>query len=329
MNDIEATPLVSVIIPVFNTANYLRKCLDSVVRQTYANLEIIVVNDGSTDNSLSIIREYAANDKRIVCIDKPNEGLPATRRAGVEKATGKYIQHLDSDDALAHGAIRMLVDRAEETGADLVAIPFYYVYENGAKREADMLEFDELTPTDYFKAMVRWKCHCNVWANFQRRSLFEEHPITFVADIAYGEDLLLMTQLLSYANKVVRCDVPLVYYYQRSNSICFDNWMKNAHDKRRYTDWIENYLEEKGYGAQLAEEIVLLRVYSIAFRMIVADKTLTREDVAVLWESIKRYPFIKRQLPRRWYKVGKAFRLSHCLGFLYVKYYTWKKKLPR
>ena len=181
-------PKLSIIIPVYNTAPFLRRCLDSVVNQTYSALEIIVVNDGSTDESLSIIKEYAAHDNRIVCIDKPNGGLPLARKSGVEKATGKYIQHLDSDDELVTTAIRTLVDRAEETAADIVALPFYYTYEDGTKKKAYMQQFGELTGMEYYQLIVRWKCHCNVWANFQRRALFVEHSIEFVPDIY--EDLI-------------------------------------------------------------------------------------------------------------------------------------------
>lgn len=323
-----STPLVSVVIPVYNTSFYLRRCLDSVIQQTYFNLEIIIVNDGSTDDSLSIIKEYAERDKRIVYIDKPNEGLPLTRKAGVERATGKYIQHLDSDDALAHGAIRMLVDRAEETGADIVAIPFYYVYEDGTKSEADMLRFDELSPIEYFQSIVRWRCHGNVWANFQRRSLFCLYPIEFVPNISYGEDLLLMTQLLSFANKVVMCDVPLVYYYQRSSSMCNANWSINCPDKREYTRWIEAYLEKNGWASKIPEEMALMRVHAIFYCMIARDKDFSREDVKKMWIDFERYPTIKRKLPCRWRKLARAFKKSYNWGMCYLLYYKWRKKLP-
>lgn len=116
----DALPLVSVIIPVFNTEKYIEDCIFSVINQNYSRLEIIIVNDGSTDGSRSIIQKYMEVDRRIVCIDKKNEGLPLARKTGILKANGKYIQHLDSDDTLIDGAIEKLVCRAEETDADIV-----------------------------------------------------------------------------------------------------------------------------------------------------------------------------------------------------------------
>ena len=114
------SPLVSVIIPVYNAHNSIAKTLQSVINQTYTNLEIVVVNDGSTDESLDIIKTYAVEDPRIVVFDKQNEGLVQARKSGIDIATGKYIQYLDSDDIMHEDAITRLVNKAEETQADMV-----------------------------------------------------------------------------------------------------------------------------------------------------------------------------------------------------------------
>lgn len=113
------SPLVSVIIPVYNAHNSIAKTLQSVINQTYTNLEIVVVNDGSTDESLDIIKTYAVEDPRIVVFDKQNEGLVQARKSGIDIATGKYIQYLDSDDIMHEDAITRLVNKAEETQADM------------------------------------------------------------------------------------------------------------------------------------------------------------------------------------------------------------------
>ena len=105
-------PLVSVIIPVYNAHNSITKTLQSVINQTYTNLEIVVVNDGSTDDSLDIIKTYAAEDPRIVVFNKQNEGLVQARKSGIDIATGKYIQYLDSDDIMHEDAITRLVAKS-------------------------------------------------------------------------------------------------------------------------------------------------------------------------------------------------------------------------
>lgn len=114
-------PLVSVLIPLYNQEKYFGACMKSVDRQTYKNLEIVVVNDGSTDRSPQMAHDWAARDPRVKVVDKENEGLAFARRDGLLAATGDYITFLDSDDTLPRRAIEILMTRALETGADLVA----------------------------------------------------------------------------------------------------------------------------------------------------------------------------------------------------------------
>ena len=112
--------LISVIIPIYNTEQYLKECLDSVCSQSYKDIEIICINDGSTDNSEEITRSYAQQDKRIKLISQKNQGLSITRNNGVSQAQGEYLFFLDSDDTIEQNAIETLYNRAERTQADIV-----------------------------------------------------------------------------------------------------------------------------------------------------------------------------------------------------------------
>lgn len=94
----KSNPLVSIIIPVYNVEKYLRTCLDSILNQTYKNIEVICVNDGSPDNSISILNEYASRDKRVIVFDEPNKGVASARNLGIEKATGQLLTFADADD---------------------------------------------------------------------------------------------------------------------------------------------------------------------------------------------------------------------------------------
>ena len=113
-------PLVSIVIPVYNSEKYLEECLDSVLGQTYHNLEIICVNDGSSDSSGTILERYALADKRIQIITKENGGPASARNDGLSKAKGKYIQFLDSDDFFDKELIRITVDKAIRTDSQIV-----------------------------------------------------------------------------------------------------------------------------------------------------------------------------------------------------------------
>ena len=113
-------PLVSIIVPIYNAQDHIARCVESIRRQTYKNIEILLLNDGSQDVSLQVCEMYARVDDRIVLIDKANSGVAATRNLGLRQAKGKYLQFVDADDTIQPYATEMLVARAEESGADLV-----------------------------------------------------------------------------------------------------------------------------------------------------------------------------------------------------------------
>ena len=123
--------LVSIIIPVYNTAKFLPRCLNSVQNQTYKNLEIILINDGSTDNSLTIAEDYAKKDPRIKIITQKNQGLSAARNTGLKNATGDFITFVDSDDEIKSEMIEELLDAIETTSANIAACSFSESFPNG------------------------------------------------------------------------------------------------------------------------------------------------------------------------------------------------------
>lgn len=167
-------PLVSIITPVYNAEKYLKTCIDSVLKQTYTNWELILVNDGSTDGSLDIIKQYAQLDVRIKYIDKINEGPSLSRKSGTEQAKGKYIQYLDSDDFLQENAIEYLTDKAEATNAEVVAAPFFFYYSENKMDISGHFSFQEMTGMEYFNEILSGRAYWSVWSNFLSRSLLKE-----------------------------------------------------------------------------------------------------------------------------------------------------------
>lgn len=219
--------LVSVIIPVYNVENYLPECLDSVINQTYQNLEIICINDGSTDKSYDILLEYAKNDIRIITFSQANQGLSITRNKGINTATGKYIYFLDSDDKLALNAIEILVKVTEENNLSLVCFDGKAFYDS---------DFDNSTyPTDY---MNRPLTSCNIQKGsmlllefynnnefnssvcllFLRRSFLLKNQIYFHEKI-YHEDNLFTFFCLMLAERVQHLQSSLFFRRFRFHSI--------------------------------------------------------------------------------------------------------------
>ena len=133
-------PLVSIILPVYNAQNHLARCVGSICAQTYSNIEIIILNDGSRDQSLPVCEEFRAKDPRIVLVDKENSGVADTRNLGLKLAGGKYVQFVDSDDYLDPDFTAALVAAAEEHTADLVIAPYKMVIPAGASKPEQVLD---------------------------------------------------------------------------------------------------------------------------------------------------------------------------------------------
>lgn len=210
-------PLVTVIIPVYNVEKYLRQALDSVVNQTYSNLEIIIVNDGSTDSSLNICEEYSKKDNRIVLISVPNGGLGAARNHGLEKATGEYIVFLDSDDFCPLNAIEMMFNSYENEGVDLVVGVCQIMIDNGntlVPQKSSYRKREVISGIELIRSLLIGAS--SACARLYKRSLWEglRFPVGVI-----NEDEPILIEVYSRCKKVLMLDEVTYYYRKRLNSI--------------------------------------------------------------------------------------------------------------
>lgn len=204
---------VSIIVPVYNVYEYLRKCLDSLVNQTYQNIEIIVVNDGTKDNSQDIIDEYKKKYSKIIkSYIKENGGLASARNFGVDKATGKYIMFVDSDDYIDTRMVEKLVKTANEKNSDIVVSNFYRVEDNNA---IENKTFNIISDSIYKNYILNCSGAC--W-QLIKRELFIKYNLRFLEKHFY-EDIAVIPALGMYAKKIDYIDDYLYYYVIRSGSI--------------------------------------------------------------------------------------------------------------
>lgn len=210
--------LISVIVPVYNVENYVSKCIDSILRQTYKNLEIILVDDGSTDRSGAICDEYALKDNRIRVIHKENEGLSGARNTGLALARGRYIGFADSDDWLAEDMYGSLFRALTETNADIAVCGHYLAYATGETvAESGNGGRKIYNRREAVHAIVRdEEIHSFAWDKLYKKELFD--GIKYPAG-RYVQDIFTTYRLFMRVGTVVRCDEPKYYYYQRGNSI--------------------------------------------------------------------------------------------------------------
>lgn len=211
------TPKVSVIIPVHDTAGYVDECLASICGQTWTDLEIICVDDGSQDDSRAQLDRWASQDDRIQVVGQDNRGVSAARNAGLDRATGDYIALLDSDDSWDRATARTVVDLAESSGADIV------VYGgDGPSKDAWAWEYLHV-PDALFdnsrEALFAFKGSRSLINKFFRTTLVSDHHLRFDTSLPLGEDAAFLFSAFPYASTVEFCSSTLYHYrFRRQDS---------------------------------------------------------------------------------------------------------------
>lgn len=217
-----ALPLVSIIVPVYNSEKTLVRCINSILKQQYENTEIILVNDGSTDNSLSICREYEKMDHRIKVIDKPNTGVSDTRNTGMSYASGEYFQFVDSDDWISENATKALVDRIIQTNCDMVISGFYRVV-NGRKAEKAHITVNKvMNKKEFISHMMEAPANFYygvMWNKLYRADIIRAHRITCCTDLQLCEDFLFNLDYIRYSDSFASLNIPVYYYVKTKNSL--------------------------------------------------------------------------------------------------------------
>ena len=207
-------PKVSIVVAVYNVEKYVSKCIESILKQTFTDFELLLVNDGSKDSSLSILKEYALKDSRIEIIDKRNGGLSDARNTGMRKAQGKYIYFVDGDDFIEETLLEKCVNKLEETDSDMVMFDIYQYYLETGKKEIIANPFDENKIYSIFdtpELLTNIK-NC-AWNKMYKLSLFKDNDIEYPWGYYY-EDLGTTYRLLARCKKVAFIHEPLYDYLQ-------------------------------------------------------------------------------------------------------------------
>lgn len=253
--------LISIIVPIYNVELYLRKCINSIRNQTYKNIEIILVDDGSPDNCGKICDEYKQKDNRIKVIHKKNGGLSEARNYGIEIATGDYILFVDSDDYIANNMCQILLKKAEKYKADIINCSFKEVFEDETYQLSKQLintkeqVFSnlEMIESYFFDITINTNV---VWNKLYARKLFfGEHKIRFPVGKLH-EDNYTVYKLYYYANKVVVIDDVLYYYLRRSDSITGNPSDKNVIDK------LEAGIDEFAFANDINDQVLKSMVFA-------------------------------------------------------------------
>jgi len=320
----QKTPNISIIIPIYNVEEYLEKCIASVIQQTYINLEIILVDDGSTDRSSLICDLYAKKDSRIHVIHKENGGLSDARNVGIKKATGAYVFYLDADDYIVENCIASLYKKAKIHNADVVQSNFYYEYSN-------YLLYDNIlrgktkvySKKDAMKALIAQRIIKNfAWGKLIRVDIAKKN--LFIKG-KYFEDTFWKFNVIHACLIYVVLGVPMVHYLQRQDGISGQFSIRNLDQlegevlrleflKNNYPDLFVKGLKE--FEHKLNQHVILV-------------KHLNQEEQSGYQKYIQRYKdFYDLDLKKPWFNSIKENLIFDILNKLIqrVKFFNnWKK----
>ncbi len=293
----ESLPLISIIVPVYNVRAYLRKCLDSICGQTYKNLEIVVVDDGSTDGSGEICDEYAQLDNRVKVIHSKNGGLSSARNIGLNNALGEYIGFVDSDDWIDYDMYEFLWELLNTRKADLAICSHYIEKQNKTKVKYVSNEVTELTSTKAIRLLSEDKIIRNYACDkLFKRYLFEE--LRFPLN-RYFEDIAVMYKIFYNAQKIVMKGVPKYHYLIREDSI-----MQSLYDpKKEYHLFLavyeqSNFILEKQMWDRTPIFVIQRGIHLIDHIMLVPPTSCTEKIVNDVLDKMHCYDTFN------WQKIG-------------------------
>ena len=311
------SPSISIIVPVYKVEPYLRRCLDSIVNQTYRNLEIILVDDGSPDCCGAICDEYAAEDGRIIVIHQENKGLSAARNAGLDIARGDYIQFVDSDDWIELETCATVLGIAKDRQADIVCFGFNRVLSSGGFIPLSVSLSSDIDKSDLIRQLV-WRygpIRDFVWNKFFINKLFDD--VRFPEGKTY-EDMWVTYRLIHTADRIYAMDSVLYNYVIREGSIT-----SRRFDADTITNLIAAYEQPieflQSYYPEYADKQI-----SVAFRELLNGWCLLRRSPEYAAIKKKLDDFSKKYQSKmgtlaRYNKTIWLYHYCRPLSFLYIK----------
>lgn len=254
-------PLVSISVPIYNVEKYLRQCLDSLKNQTLYDIEVIMVNDGSTDQSEAICLEYANSDVRFKLISKENGGLASARQAALEISTGEYFCACDADDWVEPTMYEELYKKAVETGVDIVMCDYVENYSTG-KEIKTTYPFDTLQGKDILSETLLGHFPHMIWNKIIRRDLFSRYNLYWVQGINQGEDMLMCMKLFQHDISLEFVSMPLYHYriVESGNSYTHNITISSFNQSYRVVKWAEHNISGDMYKKGLVHMRVNLSI---------------------------------------------------------------------
>lgn len=282
---------ISVIVPVYNTEKYLEKCVQSILNQTYENLQIILINDGSTDRSPEICDKFAGSDSRVTVVHKENGGLSSARNAGIEAATGDYLGFIDSDDFISPDMYELLLKNAGSSDKEISNVMYVRSFDDGSERPSVVphTNDEKISSEQFIRELMLHTGDVSVCTKLFPKSLFKERRFQ---EGKYNEDLLFIIDLLGEVENINFVGSVGYYYYTRSGSIS-SGYGKAIEDMVGNSVVAMESVKEK--YPQLKEEAERFALYQHMAYLLLLPESLANKNNQIYSDAVK---FVRKYFPR-------------------------------
>ena len=338
-------PRVSVIVPVYNASRTLRRCVDSILKQDYRDFEVILVDDGSRDDSVRIAVDYEISDPRVRSVTKENGGVSSARNMGLEAARGEWVAFADSDDWLPMDAIKLLLRETETQKTDMVIGDFYRVFEGKISRKGGIDRGGIINRDKYAEAMMKAPADLYfgvLWNKLYRRELIEDYHVRLDESVNYGEDVIFNLEYLLHVKDIAVLKAPVYYYIRTPGSLVEQHVSLNGivtmkrNVVRYYDSFYKKVFDERTYQERRA---VILSIYlavstdslvlpwSSGYRSLGKERGADIPFAPELEGSVPAHYYLGKQLASRYLEtIGVMHDLT--LDEMRVLYLLWCLKKP-
>ncbi len=287
---------VSVIVPVYNADKYIDGCIESIVNQSYKNIEIILVDDGSTDQSAKKLDDWAKKDQRIKAVHKENGGVSSSRNVGLDNAIGEFVMFVDSDDTVTNDFVETALFELKERDLDVLSFAFDFVYdENYCVSACDKISLfvDFANKKNLVEFLLRYISkgefsYC-VWNRIYKRSIIEERSLRFDVDKSLGEDFLFVLKYLCYAKNFASTSKILYRYTFGVDNSLTESWNKSLDYKIKEANEIANeFIKELNRSRKFEDCKEIFALIYVAIMQVYIGKIIGDNKKSKLYKNLKK-----------------------------------------
>jgi len=255
-------PKISIIVPVYKAEKYLRRCLDSIVAQTFTDWECILIDDGSPDNSGKICDEYAEKDERFRVIHQENQGVSTARQNGLNNSIGEYVIHTDPDDWMEKNMLEDMITHIKSSNCDLLIVDYYC--DKNAESKISIQKPTTDTSISLLHDILKGKLHGSCWNKMIRKNVIDRYNAKFIYGLSFCEDVMFWVQILQHSLKISYLNKAFYHYTILGNSLSTCATKKHIEQRLKFAEILEKMIDNQEFSEEIIRRKLINKL--VAFK---------------------------------------------------------------